>query len=189
MGHNVKGRLEPVERCFRGGYFLSHEGGGIASAVNRFCPKDVRRREVVGIEIEDKICSVERDIKLDHVGARGVEDGLSVGHVHLGILWNFMVELQLHDPFIGDVSKIQREFSKHAVDHQPSIEVIAQQSPVGHDQLSPFLDGDGRTRFHRDVGIDGQGGTRSHDDMAVHGRILRPRFVLVDVACLTSGRG
>ena len=92
-----------------------------------------------------------------------------------------MVQFQLKNPLVSEVAEVDRQRRKHAVHHQARIEVIAEEGPVGDDQLPSVLDGDGRTRFHRDVRVHVQGCTVRYDHMAVHVGVFGP--------CLGGGDG
>ena len=97
-----------------------------------------------------------------------------------------MVQFQLKDPLVSEVAEVDGQGGEHAVHHQARIEVIAEEGAVGDDQLSSVLDRDGRTRFHRDVGVHVQGCTVGYDHMAVHVGVFGPCFGGCDGVRVTS---
>ena len=155
MGVNVKARLEPVERGLVGIDVLSEVRFGVTSPVDGLGPQNVGRREVVGIEGDEEVGGVERSIKLNQIQSRSVDGFIAECHVHFGGFIDDMVKLELNNALIGKVAKVERECSKHAVHHQPGIEVVAQDGPVGHHELPTLFNGEGRAGLHGDVRIDG----------------------------------
>ena len=176
MGSDIEARLEPVQRCIGSVNVLREQGFGVPAAVNGLGPENVCRREVVRIEGDDEVGTVERCIKLNHIQAGGVDGLITEGDVHFGIGIDGVVEFELQHPLVCEVTKIEGERCKHAVYHQASIQVVADECTVGHHQLSAFLHGDGGPGFDRDVGVDGERGTVTDHDVAVHVPIFRPRL-------------
>ncbi len=108
--------------------------------------------------------------------------------MHFHIVWDFVVEFELKNTFIGQIAKVECQRSQHAVDHNASVQVVAVQPTVGQDQLATLFNSDGGTSFHGDVRTDGKRGPVADGDMTVHGCIISPRFGFADVCRLASRR-
>ena len=186
---NRKAGLEPVQRSVGGFDGLCISRFGVATSVNGLGPQHVGRCEVVRVEGEGQVRTVERGVKLNDVDAGCVDGLVPEGDLHLRTRGNDVVKLQLNDTAVGKVSEVEGETGVRVVDHQPGVEIVAQQGTVCDHQLAAFLNGYRRTHRHADVGVHGQGCVALHDDMAVHCGVFIPHLIVGNNEVVPALRG
>ena len=107
--------------------------------------KVAQRAAYMAEKVNLQIRAVERDIELHDLTSRSVDGGVSVGDIHRSSIGDDVVEFELQNTVIGEISKVQgkhRRCERIDVNPQSCVEVVADQGPVGEHQLSAFLDGD-----------------------------------------------
>ena len=134
---NRKAGLEPVQRSVGGFDGLCINRFGVATSVNGLGPQHIGRCEVVRVEGEGQVRSVERGVKLNDVDAGCVDGLVPEGDLHLCTLGNDVVKLQLNDTAVGKVSEVEGEAGVRVVDHSPALRSSLNRAPFATTNWPP----------------------------------------------------